>query len=167
MKNIKVSELDQDINFEKIKIKIHQIVVNPDNRVFVILIDENERQAGLELNSYEASMLSFVHQGFHKYSHINTIHQLYVKFLENMKTKIEEIDVESKVDDIIYCTLRFVDKNYNRAYAVVSIADALILSRINDCPLYVIKNTWEDFDMIDDWDYEDFIVDFEKDDNDE
>lgn len=163
MKNI-LNNLNQNMKFKKIPVKIDHIIVNPDNRVFVALCDENDRKVGLELNVFEASMLSFVQDGFHEFSHINTIHQLFIKSLNYINTKIEEIDIESKSGDIIYCSLKLVDGKNNRAYTISSIADALILSKICKCPLFCIEETWEKMDTMDDWDYEDFIVDFDEED---
>lgn len=167
MKKINLDNVNKNLNLNKIQIKINHIIMNPDNRVFVVLNDEEKKQVGIELNNYEASMLSFVLQGFHKFSHINTIHQLFIKSLKNLNSKITEINIESKVGDIIYCTLYMVDKNHNQAYSVVSLADALILSKIVECSIFVTQETWEKFDVIDDWDYEDYILDIDDDDSDD
>ena len=67
MKKINSSSIRDDYDYNNIPIEIDHIVVNPDKRVYVILTD-GERQAGLEITSFEASMLSFVHKKFsHKY----------------------------------------------------------------------------------------------------
>lgn len=166
-KKIDFSKIDSDLNLKKLRIKLDHIVVNPDKRVYAIMVDEDKNQSGIELNSFEASMLSFAHKGFHKNSHINTIYQLFIKSLSLSKVEIEDISVESKYGDIIYCTLKMVNSKYNRTYSVVTMADALILSTMYNYPLYVMENVWENFDRIDEWDYEDFIVDFDQDDTDD
>ena len=59
--------------------------------------------------------------------------------------------------------MKIVDNNYNRIFTIVSIADGLILSEITKAPLKVISNVWKQMDEIDEWDYEDYIVDFDPD----
>jgi bifunctional DNase/RNase len=159
MKKINSSSIRDDYDYNNIPIEIDHIVVNPDKRVYVILTD-GERQAGLEITSFEASMLSFVHKELHKNSHINTIHQLFVKFINDQNTKIESIYLESKVGDIIYASIHFVDNKHRRYYSVCSLIDALILSLINKTQLYVVKNAWEKIDSFDDWQYDEFIIDW-------
>ena len=162
-KKIDLSEIDNSLDLELLPVEIDHIVVNPDKRVYVVLANE-DRQNGVELNPFEASHLSFVHKGLHKNSHIQTMHQLYVKTLEQIKTKIESVVIESKVGDVIYCSLKMVDSNHNRFFTIVSLADGLILSKIAESPIHVIGNVWDDMDPIDEWDYEDYILDFDEDD---
>lgn len=165
-KKIDLSEVDNSLDLELLPVEIDHIVVNPDKRVYVVLANE-DRQNGVELNPFEASHLSFVHKGLHKNSHIQTMHQLYVKTLEQIKTKIESVVIESKVGDVIYCSLKMVDSNHNRFFTIVSLADGLILSKIAESPIHVIGNVWDDMDPIDEWDYEDYILDFEDEEDDD
>ena len=165
-KKIDLSEIDNSLDLELLPVEIDHIVVNPDKRVYVVLANE-DRQNGVELNPFEASHLSFVHKGLHKNSHIQTMHQLYIKTLEQIKTKIESVVIESKVGDVIYCSLKMVDSNHNRFFTIVSLADGLILSKIAESPIHVIGNVWDDMDPIDEWDYEDYILDFEDEEDDD
>jgi bifunctional DNase/RNase len=165
-KNFDLSGLDDSMDLELLTVEIDHIVINPDRTVYVVLTDE-ERKNGIELNPFEASHLSFVHKGLHKNSHIQTLHQLYVKTLEQIDSKIESVVIESKVGDVIYCSIKIVDKNHNRFFTIVSLADGLILSKIAESPIHVISKVWTDMDQIDEWDYEDFILDFDEDDEDE
>ena len=165
-KKIDLSEIDNSLDLELLPVEIDHIVVNPDKRVYVVLANE-DRQNGVELNPFEASHLSFVHKGLHKNSHIQTMHQLYVKTLEQIKTKIESVVIESKVGDVIYCSLKMVDSSHNRFFTIVSLADGLILSKIAESPIQVIGNVWDDMDPIDEWDYEDYILDFEDEEDDD
>ena len=160
---INYDDIDPDMDFEVIPINFHHLVINPDKRIYVVLEDENETQAGVEVNQYEASMISFVQKGLHQNSHINTIHQLFIKALQLNQIKVQEVIIESKVGDIIYCTLKMVDSKNNVAYNVLSLADGIILSRITNCPLKSLAYVWDDFDQIDEWDYEDYIVDIDPD----
>ena len=60
-KNFDLSGLDDSMDLELLPVEIDHIVVNPDKRVYVVLTDE-ERQNGVELNPFEASHLSFYFQ---------------------------------------------------------------------------------------------------------
>ena len=158
-KKIKLSKLSSVDNLELIPVKLEHILISPDNHTFP-LIAGDDKDIAIPLTSYEGSMLSFVFKGLHKNSHINTIHQLFVKFIADQNTKIESIYLESKVGDIIYASIHFVDNKHRRFYSVCSLIDALILSLINKNQLFVVKNAWEKIDSFDDWQYDEFIVDW-------
>jgi len=159
IKKIKSTKLSSVDNLELIPVKLEHILISPDNHTFA-LIAADDKDIAIPLNSYEGSMLSFVFKGLHKNSHINTIHQLFVKFINDQNTKIESIYLESKVGDIIYASIHFVDNKHRRYYSVCSLIDALILSLINKTQLYVVKNAWEKIDSFDDWQYDEFIIDW-------
>ena len=81
---------------------------------------------------------------------------------------IEEVVIESKVGDVIYCTAKILDSKHDRTFTVLSLVDGLILSLISKAPIFIIKNVWEKMEEFDeDWDYEDYIVDFENEDDDD
>jgi bifunctional DNase/RNase len=159
IKKIKSTKLNNVDSLELIPVKLEHILISPDNHTFA-LIAADDKDIAIPLNSYEGSMLSFVFKGLHKNSHINTIHQLFVKFINDQDTKIESIYLESKVGDIIYASIHFVDKKHRRYYSVCSLIDALILSLINKTQLYVVKNAWDKIDSFDDWQYDEFIIDW-------
>ena len=166
MKKIDNSSIRDDYDYNNIPIDIDHIVVNPDKRVYVVLTD-GERQAGLELTNFEASLLSFVHKELHKNSHINTIHQLFIKLLTQIHTKIESVCIESKVGDVIYASLKTVDEKHNRACTITSLSDGLILACIANAPIYAVNNVWKNMDHIDEWDYEEYIFDFDPEEDEE
>ena len=164
---LNIDHLSNDDRYEKLQLNLESLVSNVDKRVYAIFEVEGKK-ALLEVNSYEASMLSFVYKGLHLNSHIQTIHQIFIKYIQQNKSEVEEVVVESKVGDVIYCTAKVVDRNLNRTFTVLSLIDGLILSLITEAPIYIIKNVWEQMEEFDeDWDYEDFIVDFENEDDDE
>jgi hypothetical protein len=158
-KKIKVSKLNSVDGLELVPVKLEHILISPDNHTFA-LIAGDDKDIAIPLNSYEGSMLSFVFKGLHKSSHINTIHQLFMKFITDQNTKIESIYLESKVGDIIYASIHFVDVKHRRFYSICTLIDALILSLINKTQLYVVKNAWEKIDSFDDWQYDEFIIDW-------
>ena len=108
-KKINYDDIDPDMDFEVIPINFHHLVINPDKRIYVVLEDENETQAGVEVNQYEASMISFVQKGLHQNSHINTIHQLFIKALQLNQIKVQEVIIESK-DKTMSPMIKIVDK---------------------------------------------------------
>ena len=163
---ISADKINSKDNSELIKISVDHIIINPDQRVYLIL-DSEDKQSLIELNSFEASMLSFVYKGLHKNSHIQIIHQLYLNFMKMNSTTLEHVVIESKVGDVIYTTLKLCDKNFNRAFTVTSLVDGIILSIITECPLFIVKKVWDDMDEVDDWDYENYILDYEDDDDDD
>ena len=159
---VSADKIDQKDNYELIRLKIEHIIINPDQRVYLIL-DSEDKQSLIELNSFEASMLSFVYKGLHKNSHIQIIHQLYLNFMKIHSTNLEQVVIESKVGDVIYSTLKLCDKKFNRTFTVTSLVDGIILSVITECPLFIVKKVWDDMDEVDEWDYENYIVDYEDD----
>lgn len=164
-KKININDVNNDCNFSLTYIDLDHIVVNPDKRVYVVLTD-GERQSGFEINSYEGSMLSFVHKGLHNNSHIHTIHQLYIKALKQFSVEVEQIVIESKVGDVVYCSVKMIDSKLNESFSVVTLVDGLIISEITKKPLLAVDNVWQAMDEIDEWDYEEFIVDIDPDDED-
>ena len=86
---------------------------------------------------------------------------LFLEFyLKDNNSSIEKVVLESKVGDILYCTLHYIDSKHRRYYSVCSIVDGLIMSILNKLNFYVVKETWDKIDPYDDWNYEEFIVDW-------
>lgn len=164
--NLNISQVNKNLDLSMVFIELEHLIINPDKRVYAVLKDENDRKVGLELNNFEATMLSFAHKKFFLNSHINTIYQLFIKSLEATKSKIESISVESKVGDVFYATIKIVDGNFNRTFTIVSIGDAIILSRFLNKKIECVSTLWDDFDEINDWDYEDYILDMDDEDDD-
>jgi len=158
-KKIKATNINHIDDLELIPVKLEHILISPANHSFA-LITGDDKDIAIPLNSYEGSMLSFVFKGLHKNSHINTIHQLFFKFITDQNTKIESIYLESKVGDIIYASIHFVDAKHRRFYSICSLTDALIFSLINKTELYAVKNAWEKIDSFDDWQYDEYIIDW-------
>ena len=164
---LNIDNLRNDDGYDKLSIELESLVSNVDKRVYAIF-EVNGDNTLMEINAYEASMLSFVYKGLHLNSHIQTIHQIFVKYLLQSSMTIEEVVIESKVGDVIYCTAKILDNKHDRTFTVLSLVDGLILSLISKAPIFVIKNVWEQMEEFDeDWDYEDFIVDFENEDDDD
>lgn len=156
---IDLSSLKDSDDLELIKVDLETLMATPDHRSFAVLTDGNMKKI-FELNVYESSMISFAFKGLHLNSHIQTIHQLFCKYLKLFEASIESVVIESKVGDMIYCSIKLVDKDFKRTFAISSLSDALILSLISDTNIYAVKNVWEDIDDYDEWDYEEYLIDF-------
>jgi hypothetical protein len=161
-KKIDRQKLITDDSYELLPIEIESIVVNAESRVFVVLSDGYNKKA-YELNTYEASMLSFFAKYYHENAHIQTMHQAFLKFLKLYKTEIDGIVIESKVGDVIYCSVKFTDSKLNNLFTILSLNDGLILSILSEKEINIVQLVWDNMDSIDDWDYENFIIDNDED----
>jgi bifunctional DNase/RNase len=158
-----LSQVENNDNYETIVLELEQIASDQVQRVFVLLTD-GEKKTMYEINNYEASMVTFAFKELHKNSHIQTIYQIFIKYLELQGVSIDKIVIESRVGDVVYATLTLVDKNYNRTFTVCSFADALIMSLMTKRPLQIIAKVWDEMDAFeDDWDYEYYTMDYDED----
>lgn len=158
-KKIDRHSLDNDDRYELIPILVESVVVNPEDRSFVVLSDGNKKSI-LEINSYETGMLTFVAKDYHKNSHIQTIHQAFVKSLDIYKSKIISVEIENKVGDVVYTSIKCEDSKLNNYYLIMSLCDGLILSILSQTNLNIVANVWDNMEPLDeDWDYENFMFD--------
>ena len=109
-KKIDRHSLDNSDRYELIPILIESVVVNPEERSFVVLSD-GDKKSVVEINSFESGMLTFVAKDYHKNSHIQTIHQAFIKLLEIYKSNVVSVEIENKVGDVVYTSVKFLDKN--------------------------------------------------------
>jgi hypothetical protein len=49
----------------------------------------------------------------------------------------------------------------------VSFADAMILSLMTNRPLQIITKVWDEMDDFEDWDYENYLMDYDEDEDDD
>jgi bifunctional DNase/RNase len=155
-----LENIENHDDYELVIIELEQIAADASQRVFVLLAS-NEKKCMIEINSYEASMMSFAMKDLHRNSHIQTIHQLLLKYLGTQDIQIDRLVIESKVGDIVYATMSLVDSNHRRIFSVISLADAMILSLMTKRPLHAVKKVWDEMDEFDEWDYEYYTLDDE------
>ena len=161
MKDKKIDRhmLDNSDCYELIPIFIESVVVNPEEKSFIVLSD-GERKSAVEINSFESGMLTFVAKDYHKNSHIQTIHQAFIKMLEVYKANVVSVEIENKVGDVIYTSVKFLDKNLNNSYFIMSLCDGIILSILSQTNLKIVSQVWDNMEPLDeDWDYENFMYD--------
>jgi len=166
MDNIDFDQLNNPEDLSTVIVELESIASDPNQRVYVIITDD-DKKCMYELNSYEASMMSFVFKGLHKHSHIQTIYQIFIKYLKLQNVDIDKIIVESKVGDVVYATITLVDESHQRTFTVVSFADAMILSLMTNRPLQIITKVWDEMDDFEDWDYENYLMDYDEDEDDD
>jgi hypothetical protein len=133
--------------FELIECELSKIIFeNQSDYVVGLIIDDKE--IGLTLNSYDGTILTFVDSGCANNPHINTIHQVLLKFMENTGFTLSRVLIEAKYGDIIYCRLHWAHKKQD-IYNVVALGDALILHSLTSSPLFIsrfVLDQCEDFD---------------------
>ena len=158
-KKIDRHSLDNSNRYELIPILVESVVVNPEGRSFVVLSDGDKKSA-FEINQYESGMLTFVAKDYHKNSHIQTIHQAFIKLLSIYKSDVESVEIENKVGDVVYTSVKFVDKKLNNFYLVMNLCDGIILSILSQVDINIVSDVWDNMEPLDeDWDYENFMSD--------
>jgi hypothetical protein len=135
--------------FKLIPCFVNQIVFeNQSDYIVGLLVDDVEDEIGVPINNYDGSILTFVHSGCAENAHINTIHQILIKFMENAGFDLEKVFIEAKHGDITYCRLKWT-KNNNSIFNVVGIGDALILHSLTACDMVITQNVLKQFEKFD------------------
>ena len=140
----KITEL-----FELLPCELNQIVFEGQNDYIVGVIVEDTNEIGITLTGYDGSILTFVDSGCAENAHINTIHQILLKFKENLGFFLKRVIIEAKYGDVIYCRLHWRSESGKDFYNICSIGDALILHRLTLCELFIVKNVFEQFEPFD------------------
>jgi hypothetical protein len=56
--------------------------------------------------------------------------------------------------------VKFLDKNLNNFYLIMSLCDGIILSILSQTNLKIVFDVWDNMEPLDeDWDYENFMFD--------
>ena len=85
---------------------------------------------------------------------------MHPKLLEVYKSKVVSVEIENKVGDVVYTSVKFVDKNLNNFYLIMSLCDGIILSILSQTNLKIVSDVWDNMEPLDeDWDYENFMFD--------
>jgi len=143
--------------FKLLPCSISQIIFESNNDYTVALSVDDEREIGLSLNNYDGSMLTFADTGCADFSHINTIHQMLLKFKASVGFKLQRAIIEAKYGDVIYCRLHW-NHELKDIFNVCTIGDALILHTLSGCELFIAKNVADEFES---FDTEGFIESYE------
>ena len=147
-----------------VPVQVSRIMISPTNGGIVILTTP-DKEVALPLSSSEGTLMGFIQGGLAANSHIQTLPQMYIRLLKEMGSSIESVTLESKIGDVIYASIRIVNRKHKRFWSLCSHGDGLILSMLAKCPLGVVGSVWDKLDPFDDWPYESQIIDFEMDDD--
>jgi len=148
---------------ECVDMKLTKILYGQGEGCFAIF-ETDTKTIGLPLNSFEGTMVSFAHAGCINFSHIKTIHQLFLGFLDDIGARVESALIESKHGDIIYAQLAFRDRKNRRIFAQVSYADALIVSILTKCDFKIVRKVLDKLEDFNEWTYQNEITDLEDED---
>jgi hypothetical protein len=144
--------------FELLPCEMNQIVLENQNDYIVGILAE-EKEVGIILSGYDGSILTFVDSGCADHAHINTVHQLLIKFKQSCGFKLSRSIIEAKYGDVIYCRLHWKNEKGD-IYNVCSIGDALILHSLTGCDLFISKNVFDQFEPFDSQGYFHSFEDF-------
>jgi len=138
--------------FSLIPCEIEQIIFENQYDYIVSIQVGDYGTIAVILNEYDSSALTFVDSGCAENSHINTIHQLLIKFQEQNGFKLIKVIIEAKYGDVIYCRLCWACGD-RVVYCVCSAGDALILHSLTESELFIVKNVFDQFEPFDTGDY--------------
>jgi len=142
--------------FELLPCELNQIIFENQND-YIVGIVADDKEVGILLNVYDGTILTFVDTGCADNAHINTIHQLHLKFKEACGFELSRAMIEAKYGDVFYCRLHWKNENQD-IYNVCSIGDTLILHSLSGCDLFITKNVLE---QLEPFDSQGFIQSFE------
>jgi Domain of unknown function (DUF151) len=133
--------------FELIECHINKIIFeNQSDYIVSILVNDDEY--GLTLNSNDGTLLTFCDSGCAENPHINIIHQVFLKFLEQSGFSLSRVIIEAKYGDVIYCRLHWANESKD-IYNIIGIGDALILQSLTQSPMFISKFVLDQFEKFD------------------
>lgn len=130
--------------FKVYECRISKIIFEPEQSYIVSLMVEDE-EYGVFLMGQDGSILTFVDSGCAAKAHINTIHQVFLRFKQDCGFALKKVVIEAKYGDVIYCRLNW-EKDGKDLFNVIGIGDALILHSLTQCPLYVTQFVLDQFE---------------------
>ena len=105
-----------------IPVQVSRIMISQTNGCIVIL-STPDQEVALPLSSSEGSLMTFIQGGLASNSHIQTMPQMYIRLLKEMGASIESVALESKIGDVIYASLRIVNRKHKRFWSLCSHGD--------------------------------------------
>lgn len=164
-KTIPVNRVKPSSELEIIPVHLARIMVNP-NVGGIAVLTSDDKEAALPLSTSEGTMMSFIHSGLAESAHIQTLPQMYVRLLKDIGTTVESVTFESKVGDVIYASVRLVDRKHRRFWSICSYSDGLTLAILSKASLGVVKSVWDALEDFNDWPYENHMISFDSEDGD-
>ena len=134
--------------FKLLECEIRQIIYEGVDGGYTVGIQVGDDEIGVVLNGYDGSLLTFADVGCAEKAHINTIHQILIRFKKDCGFDLSRILIEAKYGDVIYCRGHWVGEKSD-FYNVLSIGDALILQSLTKCSMFITQNVYEQFEKFD------------------
>lgn len=148
-KQINKKNINDVIDLKPIPVEADKIFVDGSNN-YIVMLKINEELYSVLISPVDGSHLTFVDIGCAEKSHIYTIYQILINFKKTMGFILTSITIESKVGDIIYCRACWT-KNKKNIYNICGIGDGLILSKLTNAPIFIIKNVIDKLEPMEDW----------------
>lgn len=147
MRNLKSTS-----DLELIEVSFYKVTVDQQEGQAVGLYTGPDKIIGIDFNSIEGTMLTFVVSGCYENSHLRTIYQLYLETMELVKFNLEKVVIESVKGDMIYARLHWIDHKGRKIFKVCSAGDASVLALMSDAKIYVIKSVYDQMEDFSDYD---------------
>jgi hypothetical protein len=141
---------DNLTEFDLLPLEIKTFIITPDGDSFAVLLADN-KYISIALNNMESTMLAFIHSGCNNMTKINTIYDLYIKTLRDLKTTLIACIIETHEGDIVYGRLCLEDSKKRQYFCQCTGGDTIVLSLMTDAKLQIIRRT---LDAMDDFDLE-------------
>jgi len=147
MRNLKPTS-----DLELVEVSFYKVTVDQQEGQAVGLYTGPDKIIGVDFNSIEGTMLTFVVSGCYENSHLRTIYQLYLETMEMVKFLLEKVVIESVKGDMIYARLHWIDHKNRKIFKVCSAGDASVLALMSDAKIYVIKSVYDQMEDFSDYD---------------
>lgn len=158
------AELDSQLkpaeDLELVAATMTKVLIDPNSFGGIAIIDCDGHEYPFPLTSADATRLVFVQAGAAASAHIQTVHQVLMRVMEDRGLRLASVVIEAKSGDIIYSRLRWTDEKGRALFNTMSPSDALILCSLSeDCTLHIVKRVLQELDPFEDWNSEDEYID--------
>lgn len=139
-------------DLELVELSFSKVTVDQQEGQAVGLYTGPDKIIGIDFNSIEGTMLTFVVSGCYENSHLRTIYQLYLETMELVKFELEKVVIESVKGDMIYARLHWIDHKNRKLFKVCSAGDASVLALMSDAQIFVVKSVYDKMEDFTDYD---------------
>ena len=147
-----IRNLKPTSDLELIELSFYKVTVDQQEGQAVGLYTGPDKVVGIDFNSIEGTMLTFVVSGCYENSHLRTIYQLYLETMELVKFELEKVVIESIRGDMIYARLHWIDSKNRKIFKVCSAGDASVLAIMADAQIFVVKSVYDQMEDFTEYD---------------
>jgi len=142
---------------------MHRIIINQiistDDGCVVVLENQDQERKYIFVENFEGVALTFHFTGYSDLAHIRTIYQILSTFLESSLYEINNVEITEYKDNIGYAKIKLL-KHSKPIYFNCSIADGLIISKINNTDLLISDNAWNELELFENLIEDDYNQEF-------